>query len=80
MTRKLNGAIIYNVERGGDGLFYSLDEWAEYYEENKKPVYENGQIVAFMYPNGTIHYIEDDDLEAMEQEVLDEIEWDKESD
>lgn len=35
---------------------YSLDDYADYCRENAEPIYELGQLVGYVYPNGAIVY------------------------
>ena len=41
---------------------YSVDDYADYCRENAEPIYELGQIVGYIYPNGAIVYEDDENL------------------
>ena len=45
---------------------YDLAELDAFAEENARPVRENGQIVGYKYPNGTIKYCLDGDEDEEE--------------
>lgn len=50
---------------------YSLDDYNDYCKENAEPIYELGQRVGYVYPNGAISYeVEDNFTEEKSQKHL----------